>query len=83
MTTRREASHRLPIGQAIKEVREITGLSQAKLEQRAHRGGGYICMIELGKLNPTIEMVDQIATALGIEAWDLVQRACELRRRAA
>lgn len=76
---RRETTQRIPIGLAIKEFREIRDLSQNKLERKAHRGGGYISMVERGELMPTLDRIDEIAYALGVETWLLVQRACELR----
>lgn len=79
MTTRREICRKLPIGAALKEAREGRGLSQNKLEHRAHRGGGYISMVERGEMVPTLDRLDEIAFVLGVEVWELVKRACEMR----
>lgn len=76
---RREVIVPLPIGRAVKEMRESRNLSQGKLERLSHRGGGYISMVESDRLMPTLARLDEIAFSLRIETWQLVLRACQLR----
>ena len=54
------------LGSNVKRLRLAMGLSQ---EDFAHRAGvhrTYISDIELGKRNPTIEIVEQLAGALDV-----------------
>jgi transcriptional regulator with XRE-family HTH domain len=55
----------------LKENRRRCGVSQAKLAERAGVSTQYIAMIELSRQFPTPEMLDRIAAALGIEAYEL------------
>jgi transcriptional regulator with XRE-family HTH domain len=55
----------------LKENRRKCGLSQAKLAEKANVSTQYIAMIELSRQFPTPEVVDRIAAALGIEAYEL------------
>jgi transcriptional regulator with XRE-family HTH domain len=55
----------------LKENRRKCGISQAKLAEKAAISTQYIAMIELSRQFPTPEMLDRIAAALGIEAYEL------------
>ena len=55
----------------LKENRKKCGISQAKLAEKANITTQYIAMIEVSRKFPTPEMLDRIATALGIEAYEL------------
>jgi transcriptional regulator with XRE-family HTH domain len=55
----------------LKEYRRKSGVSQAKLAEKAGISTQYIAMIELSRQFPTPEMLDRIASALGIEAYQL------------
>jgi transcriptional regulator with XRE-family HTH domain len=55
----------------LKENRRKCGVSQAKLAERAEVSTQYIAMIELSRQFPTPEVLDRIAAALGIEAYEL------------
>ncbi|MDR2798461.1 MAG: helix-turn-helix transcriptional regulator [Treponema sp.] len=55
----------------LKEYRRKCGISQAKLAEKAEISTQYIAMIELSRQFPTPEVLDRIAAALGIEAYQL------------
>jgi transcriptional regulator with XRE-family HTH domain len=60
------------LGSNVKRLRLAMGLSQ---EDFAHRAGvhrTYISDIELGKRNPTIEIVEQLAGALDVQPGRLL-----------
>ena len=51
----------------IRKFRTELGWSQEKLAEKADVSPSYITQIELGNRSPTIEVIEKIATALGIE----------------
>jgi len=55
----------------LRENRKKCGVSQSKLAEKAGISTQYIAMIELSKQFPTPEMLERIATALGIESFEL------------
>jgi transcriptional regulator with XRE-family HTH domain len=55
----------------LREYRRKRGVSQAKLAGKAGISTQYIAMIELSRQFPTPEVLDRIAEALGIEAYQL------------
>jgi len=55
----------------LKENRRKCGVSQAKLAEKAGISTQYIAMIELSRQFPTPEVLEQIAAALNIEAYEL------------
>jgi transcriptional regulator with XRE-family HTH domain len=55
----------------IKQNRCRLGLTQAKLAEKADASTQYVAMIELGRKFPSLEMLERLATALGIDNLDL------------
>ena len=55
----------------LKENRKKCGLSQAKLAEKANITTQYVAMIEVSRKFPTPEMLDRLANALNIEAYEL------------
>jgi len=55
----------------LRAYRQISGLSQAKLAEKAGISTQYIAMIELSRQYPTPEVTEKIAGALGVEAYEL------------
>ena len=55
----------------LKENRRKCGVSQAKLAEKAGISTQYIAMIELSRQFPTPEVLERIAAALDIEAYEL------------
>jgi transcriptional regulator with XRE-family HTH domain len=57
----------------LKKYRRINGISQAKLAEKADITTQYIAMIEVSRKFPSPEMLDRIAEALNIEAYQLFE----------
>ena len=55
----------------LKENRRKCGISQAKLAEQAGISTQYIAMIELSRQFPTPEVLERMAAALDIEAYEL------------
>ena len=55
----------------LKAYRRKNKLSQAKLAEKAGISTQYIAMIELSRQFPTPEVLERVAAALGIEAYEL------------
>jgi transcriptional regulator with XRE-family HTH domain len=55
----------------LKENRRKCGMSQAKMAEKAGVSTQYVAMIELSRQFPTPEVLDRLAAALGIEAYEL------------
>jgi transcriptional regulator with XRE-family HTH domain len=54
----------------LKEHRRRCGISQAKLAEKAEISTQYIAMVELSRQFPSPEVLDRIASALGIESHE-------------
>ncbi|MBT4622559.1 MAG: helix-turn-helix transcriptional regulator [Verrucomicrobia bacterium] len=63
---------RVQLGLNIQEARRSKGFSQETLAHRADIDRGYIGKIENAKHAASIDMVEAIAEALGIEPRDLL-----------
>jgi transcriptional regulator with XRE-family HTH domain len=55
----------------LKKNRRNCGVSQSKLAEKAGISTQYIAMIELSRQFPSPEVLEQIASALGIESYEL------------
>ena len=55
----------------IKQQRRKSGISQAKLAEKAEASTQYIAMIELERKFPSPEMLEKLAAALGIDTLEL------------
>lgn len=64
---------RVQLGLNIQEARRSKGFSQETLAHRADIDRGYIGKIENAKHAASIDMVEAIAEALGIEAQELLK----------
>jgi Predicted transcriptional regulators len=53
--------------QNLKYYRTVKGFSQEKLSGELNKGFNYINTIECGKSSPPIDMIEQIASVLGID----------------
>ena len=60
------------IGMKIKLLRTMSKLSQEKLAEFADINKNTIGLIERGEISPTVETLEKISTALGIELKELV-----------
>lgn len=62
----------------MKAYRSALGLSQAKLAEKVDTSTHYIGMIETKNKYPSPEMLERIASALGIDTIDLFSTAINL-----
>lgn len=61
------------VGKNIRKLRIERGMSQEELAHRANMDRPYLSQIELGKRNPTLLMLQEIASALGTHPRDLLK----------
>ena len=59
------------LGTNIKIYRNARGLSQSKLAEKAETATNYISAIESGRRFPSVEMLEKIASVLGIDTPEL------------
>jgi len=55
----------------LKENRRKCGISQSKLAEKAGISTQFVAMIELSKQFPSPEVLDQLASALNLESYEL------------
>ena len=72
---RREQTVSERFGEVVRRVRESKSTSQEKLAEWAEIDRTYVSMIERGKRNPTLEVADRLAEALGVRLSELIRRA--------
>jgi transcriptional regulator with XRE-family HTH domain len=60
-------------GRIVRKLRESQGLTQDELAELAEVSGTYIGFIERGDNVPTLTIVLQIASALGVRVADLLR----------
>jgi transcriptional regulator with XRE-family HTH domain len=63
------------LGGRIKELRKIRGLTQEQLAEQVDLATRYISLIEVGRSSPSLETMENIARALGVEIKDLFEFA--------
>ena len=59
------------IGQTIRQRREALGWTQAELAERANVSQPMIAQIERGSKSPTVQLAQEVATALDCTLQDL------------
>lgn len=59
----------------LKMAREERGISQMEVAKRSGLHRTYVCEVERGTRNPSLQSVIQIATALEVTVSELIQRA--------
>lgn len=60
-------------GRIVRKLRESQGLTQDELAELAQVSGTYIGFVERGDNVPTLTIVLQIASALGVRVADLLR----------
>ena len=65
---------RFIVGANIRRAREARGLPQDELAHRAEVHVTYLSGVETGKRNITMNVLERIAGALGIDETELVRR---------
>ncbi len=58
----------------LRRARQAQGLSQEDLAHKAEIDRTYVSSLERGVYSPTIEVVERLAIALGIDTADLIRR---------
>lgn len=66
-----KTSLRKRFGQRVKELRQATGLSQEAFADRCGFVRSYMSRIERGRANPSLDAVQDLADALGVEVFRL------------
>lgn len=61
------------LGYNFKRIREEKGLTQGDVFRKSKIDRAYICRVENGQVNPTLENLDKLARALEVEAWELIK----------
>jgi transcriptional regulator with XRE-family HTH domain len=64
-------------GKAIRIVRTAHGLTQAELAERLSIGSSQLSLIEAGRRKPSVDVLAEIANALGIPSHMLTLLASE------
>ena len=67
----------------LRRARNAKGLSQEALAHEAEVDRTYVSALERSEYSATIDMVDKLAKALGVDASALLQRPTRLRQRKA
>lgn len=65
---------RIRLGSNLRALRLAQGLSQEELASRADVHQTYLSDVELGKRNPSLLILDQLAVALRVDITDLLRR---------
>lgn len=60
------------IGQRVRTIRRLRGLTQEELAARVERSVEAISALERGKSQPTIETLDRLAEQLGVPTRDFL-----------
>ena len=66
---------RVRVGLNLQKARRRKGVSQEELAHLAKVHQTYLSGVELGKRNPSIVVLDRIATALGLDIADLTKNS--------
>ena len=72
MAKRTKSSLRGTLGQRVKEFRLSLNMSQTELAERARIRQPLVSKMERGRGNPTLDSIERIATALGVNAIQLL-----------
>ena len=64
---KRHFKSHITLGQNIRQIRELNGLSQEELGFRIKSARNYIGCIERGEKSPSLDIIFDIAKALNVE----------------
>ena len=73
MGTERTDSRLAALGQTIRQHREAQHLSQDRLAKMINTNQAYICRVENAQVNPGITTIFEIADALDVPVYDLME----------
>jgi len=65
-------------GRCVRQLRVEAGLSQVEFGEKCGYFQTYLSRLERGQANPTIKVMEDIASALGITVYELWNRVREL-----
>jgi XRE family transcriptional regulator, regulator of sulfur utilization len=65
--------HRQILGKQIRFHRKLHGLTQEKLAEKAELAPSYVSDVERGRVNISVDAVQRIAKAMGINMRDLFE----------
>ena len=68
------------VGRNLLRLRQARGLSQERLALVTGYSRQYLSGIESGRRNPTVEVLDVLAAALGVAAVDLLRPEGEVEQ---
>ncbi|MBM0743967.1 helix-turn-helix transcriptional regulator [Phormidium sp. CLA17] len=71
VTQNSELNVKQRFGKAIRRRRRELDLSQEELAERAEMNRTYLSDVERGEVNPSLEIIDKLAGALGISVANL------------
>jgi DNA-binding XRE family transcriptional regulator len=60
-------------GKRMKQRRRELRLTQAQIFERTGIAATYLSMIENGRANPSLDTVEKLARAVGLEAWEILR----------
>lgn len=60
------------VGQNLRRYRKAAGLSQEELAHRAHLDRTYVSGVERGIRNPTVVVLQELASVLNVKPYDLL-----------
>jgi len=61
------------LGENIKRIRIEKGMTQGDIFRALKLDRGYVSSLESGKRNPTLAMIEKIASALGVSVDELLK----------
>ena len=61
-------------GDRVRGARGAKGLTQGQVAERAGMSRSYLCRVEQGKVNVSVVSVARVATAIGVDVDELVDR---------
>lgn len=68
------------IGKRLRELREVTGLSQSDIVRRAGVQPAFLSRIENDHISPSIATIERIASAIGVSLRDVFHPGTEYQR---
>jgi transcriptional regulator with XRE-family HTH domain len=71
----------LNFAKVLQKQRELKGISQERLAEKADCDSTMISQIERGLKNPTLNMGDSLAQGLGVPLSEMIKQAENLRSR--
>jgi len=70
-------NHLDAFGVTLRKYRQEKGLTQEQLSERVDVVRSFICTLENGKRQPSLQMVLKLAAALGVRPGDLVNEMAD------